>query len=205
MRFGVAPEHLEFYYQNHFIEFEDLLSEEEASDLKEKIDKAPVKRDLFRTDPGIKKIVLRHKLAEIASNLMKTKPLRIGYDMLLKSGDNPFKEPTTLEEMSCFQGVVCGFVLSLTDEANELMEKGASPICPLPQKKGSGVFFTPETSLSFEKLFSLPDQTHLLIVYVIEKAVYQLAEDDPHTHDLKKLGLGFGDKLQNETHPIVFS
>ncbi len=204
MRFGVAPEHLEFYYQNHFIEFEDLLTKEEVTELKKNLDNSTITRDLFRTDPGIKRIVLRHKLAEIVSNLMKIKHFRIGYDILLKSGDNPFKEPTTLKEMSCIQGIVCGFILSLTEEPNTLIKQEASPLCPLPHKQGSGVFFSPETPISFENLFSLSNQTHLLIVYAIEKAVYQLAEADPYTHELKKIGYGFGDRLQNDTHPMVF-
>ena len=206
MRFGLAPEHFEFYYQNDFIEFEDLITEEEATILKEKIDNETVSRDLFRKDPEIKKIILRHKLAEIASNLTKTKPLRFGYDHLFKSGDLPlFKEGLTLDEMSSIQGVVCGFILSITDEPNPLMETGISPIPLLPHKKGAGIFFSKDSPISFKKMFELPNQTHILIVYVKQNAVYQETPNDPMPNFLKTLGYGYGDKLLNDTHPIVFS
>jgi hypothetical protein len=44
-----------------------------------------------------------------------------------------------------------------------------------------------------------------MIVYCTDKTVYVLEKRDPHTHALKKLGYGFGDRLEEKTHPIIFN
>lgn len=43
----------------------------------------------------------------------------------------------------------------------------------------------------------------LVVALCPSVAVYVKNDADPHTHDLKKLGLVFGDRLQNETHPLL--
>ncbi|MCH9614838.1 MAG: hypothetical protein SP1CHLAM54_00540 [Chlamydiia bacterium] len=43
----------------------------------------------------------------------------------------------------------------------------------------------------------------LVIAFCSSVAVYVKNDADPHTHDLKKMGLVFGDRLQNDTHPLL--
>ncbi|MBF5058947.1 hypothetical protein [Candidatus Neptunochlamydia vexilliferae] len=171
MRFGLTKEHHDFFHRHHHIEFEGLLSEEDVKRLYSDTEK----RDRWRTNPEIKKIVLRSTLAEVASNLCKVSPLRIGFDQtILNSGEEERFLP--LNEKSSIQKVACGLILD---------------------QNGSGTFFSPE--------FSFPlTHPALLIVYVEEKAQYIHEEKDPYNHALKKLGYGFGDRIRSDTHPIVF-
>ncbi len=174
MRFGLEKGHHDFFHRHHHIEFEELLSEEDVKRLY--IEKE--RRDGWRSDPEVKKVVLRSTLAEVASSLCKVSPLRMGFDqMILNEGEEEKFLP--LNEKSSIQKVACGLLLDLSE------------------KKGSGTFFSPE--------FSFPlTYPSLLIVYVKEKALYIHEEKDPYNHALKKLGYGFGDRLQSDTHPIVF-
>ena len=179
-------------------------------------------RDLWQDDGVIKQVAFRKRHAEIASLLTRKRPIRFGYDQLLQTPDSAeklttleklptlFHTETLLTEMSCFQGVVCGFVLNVStqeapiDQQTYSIEEGTTTLCPIPKKPGSGIFFSPTIPLSLEYLFELPSQTHLLIVYCEEKAVYIRAENDPHTHALRNAGYEFGDRVQNTTHPILF-
>ena len=179
-------------------------------------------RDLWQDDSVVKQIVLRKRHAEIASILTRKRPIRLAYDQILHTPDTPeknatleklpklFHTETLLTEMSCFQGVLCGLVLNVSSQETPIenlmysIQEGTSTLCPLPQKPGSGVFFSPIIPLSLEHLFELPSQTHLLIVYCEEKTVYVRAENDPHTHALRNTGYDFGDRVKNTTHPILF-
>lgn len=186
MHFALAPQHLEYYYRNHMIEFEELLSEEEAHALcNEVIENNLSGRDVWRKNKLFQKVSLRKQLAEIAANLTKKYPLRIGYDQLLFVAD-ALKE-VTLSEMSSIQGLVGGCILHLTDGKNH--------------KIGSGTFFGKNTPILFEELC---ENTHLLIVYAEESSIYTFQESDPYTHALKKLDYVFGDRLKNTTHPILY-
>ena len=127
MHFALAREHLDFFYQHHYIEFEDLLTEAEVESLSRALQETLAKR-------------LHSKRETLAKTDLKTLYLS-GYDMWR---DNP---------------LIQKFVLR-------------------PQ---------------------------LMIVYVEEKGIYAYQETDLHTHAFKKLGYGFGDRLRNATHPILYS
>ncbi len=187
MRFGLAKEHHDFFHHHHFVEFEDLLTSEEVDGIEEST--GSTKHDLWRTDDRIKKIVLRPTLAEVASNLSKKYPIRIGYDLLI---DGPISEKSlNLIEMSSIRKVVCGLVIQLSNY------DGEDPI--VPKKKGSGIYFNPFFPLSF------PEGCHLLLIaYAADVAIYIPEKRDPNLHALKKLRYGFGDHLRSETHPIVY-
>ena len=101
MKFALVKEHLDFFYQHRYIEFENLLSLEEVQTLKEAVTKILAMRlnthkkkikyqsfeelylagfDTWRDSDKIKKILFRPQLAEIAAHLVKQQPLRIGFD-----------------------------------------------------------------------------------------------------------------------------
>ncbi len=188
MGFGLTKEHHDFFHHHHYVEFEDLLTPKEVDGIEDAI--GSTKHDLWRTDGRIKKVVLSPSLAEVASNLSKIRPLRIGYDMLI---DGPVsKEPLNLIEMSSIRKVVCGLVIQLS------RYDGEDPI--VPKKRGSGIFFNPFFPLSF------PEGCHLLfIAYAADIAIYIQEKRDPNLHALKKLDYGFGDRLTSTTHPIVYN
>lgn len=197
MGFGLTKEHHDYYHENHFIEFEELLSEKELDPLEEAIDTlVPTEdwihagHDVWRLNDQIKKVTLRKNLAEIASNLCKKRPLRLAYDQVIEGPLS--KEPLNLIEMSSIRKVVCGLILQLAPSST--VEESL-----VPKKRGSGIFFSPFCELNF------PKDSHLfMIVYTEDTALYIHEIRDPNVYALKKLRYGYGDRLKTETHPILF-
>ena len=241
MKFAIVKEHLDFFYQRHYIEFENLLTPNEVKALTgglkevlasrlntqpEKLGHQKLKTlylngfDTWRESDLVKKVVLRPLFAEVASNLVKKKPLRIGFDQAfctpsreedLEASMPPlFKHETTISQTSCLQGISCGLILHLSAPAvpahlSELsIENDIKALIPIPRKAGSGIFFSPDMPLSLEHLMVMPGALQLLIVYTEDKTLYRLNHDDPQTHLYKKMGYVFGDKLKNTTHPLVY-
>ena len=132
---ALAPEHREFFTKNRYIEFEDVITD--ADLVQEHIDQVLGKRiqkiidtrtpkelfiagrDLFREDPVIRKISLNRHLAQIASLLFDTTPVRIAYDQSLRTTTltgSPFLHPFTLAQGSCFQPILCGAIVRLLSD-----------------------------------------------------------------------------------------
>lgn len=198
MGFGLTKEHHDYYHENHFIEFEDLLTSKEADQLEEAfITLTPAEdwihagHDVWRRDERVKKVTLRKNLAEIASNLSKKRPLRLAYDQIV---EGPLSHhPLNLIEISSIRKVVCGLVLQLAPSSNS-----EEPL--VPKKRGSGVFFSPFCELKF------PENSHLFMITYTEKiSLYLHEKRDPNLNSLKKLNYGFGDHLTSDTHPILFN
>lgn len=196
MGFGLTKEHHDFFHKHHFIEFEDLLSTKESETLKKAIDLISISEDwiheghdVWRLKEAIKKVTLHKGLAEIALHLCKKKPLRIAYDQVIEGPLS--KNPLNLIEASSIRRVVCGLTLQL--------DKASTAESPLvPKKQGSGVFFSPFCQLNF------PEHCHLLMIAYTERTSQYIHEKrDPNLHALKKLGYVFGDRLKNDTHPLL--
>lgn len=224
MRFALSSDHREYFAVNKHIEFEDLLSKEEATELSIALDKALAKRmhsslekleyqtvedlylhgrDLWKEDPLIKKNLLRSTLSELASSLLKKRPLRLAYDQYIRTGDRPksfFAKDFSIKEISCFTEIKGALILKLSDTDVSLP---SNVFCPLPQKVGSGLFISSELPLSLTSLLEIPHLKLYMIVFCQERAQYILEKNDPLTHALKKEGYAFGDSLKNDRHPLV--
>src|SRR3990167_10305925 len=93
MSFLILDSQINFFKENGFIEFEDILSledlnkiEKEISIILNKIDSSEKiynSIDLFRKSNILKKITLSTQLASIAANLSKKNLLKIGFDFAL--------------------------------------------------------------------------------------------------------------------------
>jgi hypothetical protein len=243
MKFAVAHEHRDFFRKHHRIEFEALLSSKQQQLLVENIPTvlssrlgiapekwdsiAPEKlfmvaRDLWRANVSLKKVILQKFFAEIASELIEYKPLRIGYDQLYlskprfqASSEKSFyteflNKRHSLNEGSSLQGIACGLMLCLShlfseseehQKTNELLLESPRLFSP---KSGSGVFFSPDIPIPFEELTAHPGAIYLLIVYTKAYTIYSLQPNDPHTHDFKHLGYGIGDKLSDKLNPVIY-
>lgn len=238
MKFGLAKEHLDFFYKHHYIEFENLLSKKDAAILKQEVTNTLAKRlntqeeklkhhsleslylsgfDTWRDSTAIKRILFRSYLAEVAANLVKKKPLRIGFDQVFYSPSTEYsmldippclEKPTSLSFSSCLQGVACGLLLhlttSLSEERSSVFKKDLQPVLPIPKKEGSGIFFSPDMPFSIESLTTTPKNIHVLIAYSLETTVYRHCDNHLHTHAYKKIGYVFGDRLKNSTHPLLY-
>lgn len=176
-------------------------------------------RDLWRNDNLIKKIVFDRDLAKIAADLMGVRFLRLGYDQyfpnpaqgsgltLQNSSPSPYEEflkvPATLEEISCIQGMECGLMICLG--SNEQSADQPSPLeSPFALKAGNIVYFSAQKVIDFSQLLNRSGQDFLMIGYAAKTALYFTNESDPHFHALKPLGYVFGDRLNDQIHPVVY-
>jgi len=97
MRYTVSSDQLKFFYQNLYLELENVISDQEADSLKKAIEAVLKKspgyppKNLYRSLARIHKLALKNGWGEIASALLKKKQLRI-------ESDRYFTTPPSLEE-----------------------------------------------------------------------------------------------------------
>jgi hypothetical protein len=237
MKFAIAKEHRDFFQKNGWIEFENFLTPSQVSQLDYAIDQTLVTRlnikadnlrlastedcflkghDLWRSNEDIQKITCYPRFAEIASELIEKKPLRLAYDQFFPYRDDQLKIPLkttqtykdflnqaiSLEEVSCIQGMACGLMIALKDLKE--LEEDIEGVDIFPQRAGQAIFFQPQTLVNWHNLYSHLGQRFYLITYSYASAYYQLKPKDPHTHALKHLGYVFNDKLLDKLNPIIF-
>lgn len=191
MRHALSKEHLEFYFKNHFITFDEVISEKERANLEAALEQLLGKEtdpqkifemgyDTWRKDPRIKKVVLSPLLAEIASALCKERTLRIGCDQVIPKGCA--LQPTPIKDLCSVQKVLSGLILN--------------------PATGSATFYAHFHPIPFDEL---EDPLQLMIIYAEHHALYTMTPTDPHKHALKKEGYGFGDHIAPRTHPLVLT
>ncbi len=178
-------------------------------------------RDLWRSDEELRTLVCQSRFARIVSELIEKKPLRLGYDQLFpslyptslrKASSSIYtgfiQQTTTLNEISCLQGIVCGLMLALFASNPENQEMGqvkeSEGVDIFPHRPGQVIFFQPHIPINLTYLYQHSGQRFLLIVYTQSLACYQLQVQDPHTHFLKHLGYIFNDRLSDKLNPIVY-
>jgi hypothetical protein len=228
MFFSVNRDHRNYYRQHHWIECEGVLTEAELKRLNEGIGTGLVEklgktdtfspeqafqngRDLWRRAPGVKKVLHGRNLAGIAAELIESKPLRFGYDMLFPSLPssqgggayaNFLQTSPTLAAASSIQGVQCGAMLSLS--APEEQKEDLPPSSLFSTIPGNAVFFAPDWPLPLNEILHRDGYTYLLLVYTKPNAVYLFQQGDPHVNSLKACGYNFGDRLNDQVNPIVY-
>lgn len=238
MKFAIVGEHREFFRQNKAIEFEQLLSSQQVEELLHGIEEALAQRlktpanrlakisqeklwkegrDLWRDHPAIRKYATQNRLAEIASELMDFKPVRLGYDQYfsttLRSANYEFakndswhqwlQSRPTLKEMSSLQGVVGGVFLCLKAPNLQLESPSSAPSL-FASSPGNGVFFHADLPIDLSFFEKVSGGKYLLITYAMSTSVYYLNESDPQAHALKRWGYVFGDRLSDKLNPILF-
>lgn len=235
MKFAVAKEHRDFFRKHNRIEFEGLLPVEQrdkllgakATIISERLAAAgkaktlpvdavfKVGYDLWRGNADAKKIILQKSFAEIASELIELKPLRIAYDQLLPplsspslAGSEDYREwlssASTLNEISSVQGILCGLMLCLSQPQDAAVAAPSEVPSIFATKAGNGVFFSPDAPLNFNELVNRQGYTYLMVVYTKSVSVYLKIDSDPHTNEFRRLGYNFGDRLSDRFHPLVY-
>lgn len=196
MKFSISLEQRNYLQKNGFIPFYELLNEGEIKRLdlifQKKID---VFRDLWRSYEELKPIVFSKRLVDLAYELIQKKPLRFAFDRFipgkkttLTGGETPLKDyfgENSIEERSCLRPLVGMFVILLEDEEE--------------MPKGSGYFILPQSKFPFLEL----SKKILLIAYTDQYGQYFYETKDPDVHYLKNLGYVFGDRLNDQLHPIL--
>ncbi len=209
MPVSLAKEHRDFYQKQGYIEFSDLLSSTQITDLTQAIDEVFLQerndkcavRDVWRHHPIIKKIVMKRDFAEIACRLSLSREIYLGYDQAISGKELP-SGLISLQQISCVRPLSVGLLIRLTE--------GNMPVpdnlpCPCPTAPGQGVFFSSHLLMNWGPLAHLEGQRFFLITYASSHPQYTLEKRDPYTHALKQMGYVFGDSLASETHPLLFS
>lgn len=199
MKYQISGPQRHFFENNHYIQFEAMLTEEECAALVRSYGSTGQKRDLVQIDPAVKKILCSPLFGQIASELCMKKPLRYVFDEVL-SERVPFD---MLAGERCIQGIEIGMILCLEKTLYRDIEAKNSIF---PFEVGSATFFLPDLNLS-ELTCSQPHfcaKNALLVGWANKDAIYIYNQKDPYAHELKRLGYGFGDRLKNSTHPIVW-
>ena len=212
-----AKEHHDFFDKEGYIEFEELISQENLEKLAKAIrqqigsrinqfperltHEKPIRlytngRDLWRNHPEIKKQCANRNFASIAAGLVREKSLRLALDQWIPPGFD-WGTVSTLEDIIPVQGIVAGAFIALdagiTDENPSIF----------PFNAGHVLFVKPGTPLPLADLSALRNQSFLLVVYGGSKSVYIHKETDPLTHYLKDYGYVYGDRLSDNLHPIL--
>lgn len=209
MKQSLASEHFIFYNEHGHLEIEGLLSEQAVADFQEALQTmSPLSfakgRDLWRHHEAIRRVVLSKKYGSIAAQLFREKQLRIAYDQAFETDQlSPglFESPTNLKQMSCFQGLVGGLIIRLSE--GESVPSDDETLCPVPEQKGSGIFFSYKTALDLNPLIQLPSQLFFLIAYGPVNTLYIHNPKDPNLNLLKKEGFVFGERLRDDRHPVL--
>lgn len=241
MKFALNKEIKDFFNKNGWINFDDFVPVTKLKNINNKIDECLAQRlqiptyklsqihaeilynnghDLWRDDPELKQFISQKSFAEIASELIEQKPLRLGYDQLLPSfesdsylylhdKDKKIYEPfifqnATLEEISSFDNILIGALISL-NERNVLIETGdkeGKDIFPI--ENGQVTFFKPDTLVDWSCISRHSPQRFYLIVYTASHTSYIVKPKDPQGHYLKHLGYIINDKLNDKLHPIIY-
>ena len=235
MKFAIDSNHREFFQKNKAIEFEGLLSEEHLLEMRKHIESvlcarmgiSPQKlskessenifmagRDLWRDDTTLRKLMTRRQLAEIASELVEQRPIKLGYDQyfhssltqnqFVKSKKTPYEvmqtQPSNLTDLSSIRGVLCGLMICMESPTDTFHKDDLSLFC---NKPGNGVFFAPDAVIDFTEFNDKPGYSYLLIVYGESSIYYILQDNDLLTHQYKHIGYIYGDKLTEKTHPTI--
>jgi hypothetical protein len=165
MKTEITSQQIVYFRQNGHIRFDNF-----PVDLSI-VEKTPLKRDLWRESPALKKMILR-ALGPVAIELTGKKSLRLVCDQWLET------PPTSgrMQDMFCFQGLAAIFVI------------------------------TPTTLDIYEpsSLASLISPNSYLVVFGFDNVRIIENPKDPNLAVLKKMGYGYGDRLTNEFHPIIF-
>ncbi len=180
VKYSISREQHFFFEQSQYIEFDGLISAVERKKLFDVLKKHnAAARDLSHVSQPVKAVTHMTRLAKLASELTRVDHLRFGFDQLLCP-------PITLanvQEEVCISGLICLLFL------------------PVDNEEGHGIFALPSAQIA-----ELPldlEKKYFLIAWAEERAQYILQPKDPHTHELKKHGYVFGDRLKTQWHPTL--
>lgn len=156
---------------------------------------AAQERDLWRKDPALQQFLTR-TLGPLALVLTGKKQLSLGCDHYFKATERP-KTSGPIKPFFSIQGLALGVAIAKDPIAP--IRPSPLGILPLPSTSQHILFFRPDLILDWPHVTS----DVYLAFYALPTAVYVHNAKDPHTNQLKKFGLQFGDLLKNETHPLI--
>lgn len=182
MKFAISQDQRDFFRKNGWISFSDLLDSKELDSLKAGIEvalKPAPRKSLFQQGRD-----LWRKDERIKKIVQSRRLVDFAFELVQKK---PIRlafdqwipaNSKEINEHSSINNLLGIFIISLAD--------------------GSGSFYLPSTPLpSFE------NDPCLMIAYCDKYSQYLYEEADPQVHFLKSLGYVFGDRLNDQLHPIL--
>lgn len=209
MIWTVTSQHKDFFQENHYILFEDLINDELyltlrqtlKDTLRQKGSKALIAhgKDIAVDHPVLKKFLFNKAWAKIFAELMMQKKIRFGFDQALffsstASITSTFEANMPITETASIQGILGGVIFGLSQCENDSL-----PICK------SALFFDKYYTLPYTLLKKQEDSLYLMIVYTAENSVYIHNPKDPSNEYFRIHGYHFGDKLQDKDFPILYN
>lgn len=239
MRSITAKEHRDYFQKNGSIHFTGLVSEHQHDNIRSWIEEALCQklgvekrkllqypfvdqfkagRDISRENQNLRQFVTQAKFAEIASELIERKPLRLAYDQFFpayhpslldnessSSIFNFFRQTTPLETISSVEGICSGFILAFNQSENRPAHNVVSEeIDIFSLDKNQILFFDTSKPINFNRFFDHINQAFYMVVYSKQLSYYRLNEKDPNTHVLKHTGYIYNDQLNDKLNPIVY-
>jgi hypothetical protein len=199
MNYTITSGQIAFFKKYGYLALEGLLTAEELSQLEKGVKPG---FDLWRHNAFLKNLVQGKKILKVAS-LLSPRPLRLLNDYAFfadKKIEPPFLPKQTLQDRSCLTEVSLGVLITLKDGKTLIGEKENKA----PLTRGSFVFINGSHPFPFEELLTEENASFYLVCYGNEKALFVCNPSDPYTTQMKKWGYSYGDRLKEETHPMVY-
>lgn len=182
MKFALSQEQRDFFRKNGWVSFADILDSKELDSLNGGIGaalKPAPRKSLFQQGRD-----LWRKEERIKKIAQSRRLIDLAFELIQKKPirlafDQWIPENSKdLNEHSSINNMLGMFIINLTD--------------------GSASFYLPSTPLpNFE------NSTYLMVAYCDKYSQYLFEERDPQVHFLKSLGYVFGDRLNDQLHPIL--
>lgn len=188
MPFLLSNESQKKFHKERTLILESFLTLSGFETFKRALSSAQVRRDLFRTQLDLKKVLLKKDFQLMVCTLCNAHKLFYAFDQLL---DKPL-DPGSLQERVSIHPLKLGGLLCWQGESTHPL---------FPTKPNDLLLFDPQLILPWNEL--PPGQRFYLFGLSPTDAVYQENAKDPFTNDLKRLNYQNNQPLSIKTHPLL--
>lgn len=195
-------QHIDFFSEKGSVLFHHLLNPTLVHNYRTLLSNIPGIRNVWKHSEPLKKLSFNYKFAAIAGELSRLKSLRFAFDHYFPTFESLKKflsQGPYLHVFNSIDGLELALLINLSD-TDSPHENSTSTF---PSNGGSGTFFSADADpidLSIEEVKG----PFFLIAYCSPSSRYLYNALDPFTHDVKKESCGFGDRLANSYHPLVY-
>jgi hypothetical protein len=201
MTLTISAQQGSFYTKNGYLELEGLFEEAECNSFFQLMQNG-LDRDLWRNNPPLKELLLSRKMSQLALHLTGKSSLRLACDQWFFP--NYFlNQPTKLKSLFSIQGTTVVILIQWQPgHVQKPPKTGSLGLFPFPQGQGNVLIIDAELFINWPPLSS--GVGLYAAAYSLPPAVYIQNPSDPAGPLLRRLGYGYGDSLNNETHPLIY-
>ena len=204
MKFSLSETLKKFFGEHGLLELEGILETEQLAPLGTSLLSTVSGRNSWKKDPSLKKLLHKIEAGKLFSSLVRKTPIRIAYTQVITKkhlAELPEGTPS-LEEMSSIFPILGGALLCTRAPTFSKEEEQKLPNL-LEQTPGSVIFLSKDAPLPLKELATQENYLGLLVVFGPGSLRYKLSPLDPRTHDLKRIGLAFGDLVPEGEAPSI--